>query len=262
MIRNFLLFCFLFIHLSAFSQVDQYEVIQSETNNWYIIESIGNRDYSKDEIHVPEDCYTTLVDDYVDFKRDFAQYFTVEELEIFRDIQLIGAMSFNDQGKVEQIKFLTKKAPTPAMKYFSRLEELYKAKVDMTETPCKNIEGKVFTLHEPLYIKENSSNEYPIAHQSMDPIASFPGGREKLDIYFRENMQWNQSQLTVVGKVFVSLLVEKDGSISNVAVVRGLCESCDKEAVRLVKNMPIWIPAKKDEFMIESKVFVFVEFEL
>lgn len=262
MTRILSLLSFLIIHLSAFSQVDQYEVIQSETNNWYIIESIGNRAYSKDEIHLPEDCYTTLVDDYVDFERDFARYFSAEELEIFRDIQLIGAMIFNDQGIVEQIKFLTKQNPTPSIKYFPRIEELYKTKVDMRETPCKNIEGKVFTLHEPLFLKDNSSNEYPAAHQSMDPIASFPGGREKLDIYFRKNIQWNQSQLTVAGKVFVSFQVKENGSISDVAVVRSLCESCDKEAIRLVRNMPYWIPATKDNLPIESKAFVSIEFKL
>ncbi|MCF6171583.1 MAG: energy transducer TonB [Bacteroidales bacterium] len=45
-----------------------------------------------------------------------------------------------------------------------------------------------------------------------------------------------------IGRVYVSFVVEKDGSISNVAVLRGIGGGCDEEAVRVVQNMPKWKP--------------------
>ena len=98
--------------------------------------------------------------------------------------------------------------------------------------------------------------------QTPDSIASFPGGKKQLDIYLKKNMQWQQSQLTVEGKVYVSFLVTENGDIVDVEVVKGLCESCDKEAIRLVKNMPNWIPAKKGRKSIESKVTLPIDFKL
>lgn len=98
--------------------------------------------------------------------------------------------------------------------------------------------------------------------QRADTIASFPGGEEKIAVYLKENMEWQQSQLTVEGKVYVKFLVKENGDITGVVVMKGLCESCDKEAVRLVKSMPNWLPAKKEGVLIESKVVLPIEFKL
>jgi protein TonB len=106
------------------------------------------------------------------------------------------------------------------------------------------------------------SNSSSCQNQSSDSFATFPGGKEQLAIYLRDNMQWQQSQLTIEGKVFVAFLIKENGEIKDLVVMRGLCESCDKEAVRLVENMPNWIPAKKDGKLIESKVVLPIEFKL
>ena len=58
-------------------------------------------------------------------------------------------------------------------------------------------------------------------------------------------MNWRQSQLTVAGKVFVSFQVDEKGKISDAKVIRGLCDTCDKETLRLVQEMPNWTPARK-----------------
>jgi periplasmic protein TonB len=68
------------------------------------------------------------------------------------------------------------------------------------------------------------------------------GGQDSLIKYIDNNFNWAQGQSTVNGKVFVEFVVYVDGKISDVKIVRGLCDSCDKEALRLVKSMPTWIP--------------------
>lgn len=93
-------------------------------------------------------------------------------------------------------------------------------------------------------------------------VPSFPGGKAELDRYLKENMKWTQSQLTVEGTVFVSFIVDSTGNIGSVKVTKSLCESCDKEAVRLVKSMPHWIPAKKEGRHINSDAMVSIPFKL
>ncbi|BDD07024.1 energy transducer TonB [Aureibacter tunicatorum] len=98
--------------------------------------------------------------------------------------------------------------------------------------------------------------------QIANSVASFPGGKKQLHVYFKKNMHWQQGQHTVEGKVYISFLVTKNGKIVDVEVVKNLCESCDKEAIRLVKNMPNWTPAKKEGKRIDSQVTLSIYFKL
>ena len=92
--------------------------------------------------------------------------------------------------------------------------------------------------------------------------ASFPGGNLELVKYMKENMQWQQGQLTVAGKVFVSFIIDAKGIISDVRVIRELCETCDKEAIRLIKEMPQWNPATKNGKKIASEKTIPIQFDL
>ena len=84
---------------------------------------------------------------------------------------------------------------------------------------------------------------------SIDPIffdPEFPGGVSALEQYIKDNLQYPElaRDYGIEGKVFVQFTVETDGSISNVSLLRDIGAGCGEEAVRLVKSMPRWIPAK------------------
>ena len=71
----------------------------------------------------------------------------------------------------------------------------------------------------------------------------FPGGPEKLFEFIADNLRWpGDDDSCIQGRVVVSFIVEKDGSLTDVKVVRSLDPSFDKEAVRIVKSMPKWEP--------------------
>jgi periplasmic protein TonB len=74
----------------------------------------------------------------------------------------------------------------------------------------------------------------------------FPGGEKALKSYLKKNVNIPEmaKKNGAQGKVFVSFVVEKDGSVSEPKVVRGIGNGCDDEAVRVVKSMPKWSPAK------------------
>ena len=73
----------------------------------------------------------------------------------------------------------------------------------------------------------------------------FPGGDEARNAYLTNNLRYpaDAEAEKIEGRVICNFIVERDGSISEVNVVKGVHPSLDKEAIRLIQNMPKWIPA-------------------
>ena len=81
----------------------------------------------------------------------------------------------------------------------------------------------------------------------VEEMPEFPGGMQKLAEYLAKNIKYPQMarESGIQGKVFITFVVEPDGSVSNVQVLRSLGGGCDEEAVRVVKSMPKWKPGKQ-----------------
>lgn len=82
--------------------------------------------------------------------------------------------------------------------------------------------------------------------------------------YLSNNVQYPvvAEENGVQGRVIVTFIVEKDGSISNAKVVKAVDPSLDKEAIRLVESMPNWIPGKQNGEPVRVKYTVPVTFRL
>ena len=79
---------------------------------------------------------------------------------------------------------------------------------------------------------------------AVEEMPQFPGGDQALLRYLHENTKYPPlaRDMNLQGTVFVSFVVEPDGSISNVRVQRGIGGGCDEEALRVFRNMPRWKP--------------------
>ena len=77
-------------------------------------------------------------------------------------------------------------------------------------------------------------------------LAEIPGGFEALADYIAKSIVYPEQAKTdgVEGKVFVQFIVEPDGSIGDVTLLRGIGGGCDEEALRVIKAMPQWKPAQ------------------
>ena len=77
-----------------------------------------------------------------------------------------------------------------------------------------------------------------------DEMPEFPGGSEKFMEYLSGNITYPEDakEKGISGRVFIQFVIEKDGSVSNVKVMKGIGGGCDEEAVRVVKAMPKWKP--------------------
>jgi len=69
-------------------------------------------------------------------------------------------------------------------------------------------------------------------------------------------------ELGIQGKVFVTFVVEADGSVSNVRVLRGIGGGCDEEAIRVVQSMPKWTPGKQRGNSVRVQFNIPVKFTL
>ena len=83
-------------------------------------------------------------------------------------------------------------------------------------------------------------------YQIVEEMPSFPGGDQKLMEYVAKSLTYPQEARDkgIDGRVFIGMVIEKDGSVSNVKVLRGIGGGCDEEAVRVISSMPKWKPGK------------------
>jgi periplasmic protein TonB len=77
----------------------------------------------------------------------------------------------------------------------------------------------------------------------VDAMPSFPGGEDSLKAYINLNTKY-PSDIDVVGKVYISFIIEPDGQVTNVRILKGLVESFDNEALRVILKMPKWKAGK------------------
>jgi protein TonB len=77
-----------------------------------------------------------------------------------------------------------------------------------------------------------------------ETMPQFPDGREAMKVYFQNNINFPQAakENGISGKVYVNFRVGKEGEISHVKIVRGVHDLLDKEAIRVVEQMPKWTP--------------------
>lgn len=82
---------------------------------------------------------------------------------------------------------------------------------------------------------------------SVEENPEFPGGLGKLLEFVQKNLKYPMMarESDIQGRVFVGFVVEKDGSITNVRVLRGIGGGCDEEAVRVVQSLPKFKPGKQ-----------------
>jgi len=78
----------------------------------------------------------------------------------------------------------------------------------------------------------------------IEKFPEFEGGMAAWSKFIQRNLRYpaQAQEEGTQGKVFVSFVVEKDGSVSNVSVIRGIGSGCDEEAVRVIKKSPRWKP--------------------
>ena len=124
--------------------------------------------------------------------------------------------------------------------------------------------GEVLKAKEVIAQPEPPKEEETKVFDVVEQMPSFPGGPQALFEYLSKNIKYPPvaEENGVQGRVIVSFVVERDGSITDVRVVKSVDPSLDKEAQRVVKSMPRWIPGKQNGSAVRVKYTVPVTFRL
>ena len=122
-----------------------------------------------------------------------------------------------------------------------------------------SISGSLFeTLLDVATSKEDT------VYQIAEEMPEFPGGVEALMDYVGRNVKYPEEakDKEIQGRVFVSFVIEKDGSVNEVKVLRGIGGGCDEEAVRVIKAMPKWTPGKQKGKPVRVNYQIPINFKL
>lgn len=109
---------------------------------------------------------------------------------------------------------------------------------------------------------KNDNNVYDVVEQ----MPSFPGGPDSLHKYLTRHIIYPISKIAdkngVQKRVGISFIIERNGSLSNIKVIRPDNLSLDEEAIRIIKAMPKWQPGKKNGSTVRVKFSTTVTFRM
>ena len=135
--------------------------------------------------------------------------------------------------------------------------------VDDIEINAEMDQNEVVEEYVAPEIEEEEVTEQEV-FQIVEEMPAFPGGEQKLLEYVAKNVKYPQiaRESGIKGRVFISFVVEPDGSVSNVKVLRGIGGGCDEEAMRVVKAMPKWKPGKQRGKAVRVSYMLPINFQL
>jgi TonB family protein len=102
------------------------------------------------------------------------------------------------------------------------------------------------------------------AFKKPDVLPKFPGGQEAMYKFLQENIKYPEKakQAKTSGTVFSTFIVEKDGSVSGIKLLRGIGNGCDEEAIRVIQMMPRWEPGMNDSKAVRTVYALPIKFVL
>lgn len=171
------------------------------------------------------------------FKKSFAQY------EVSQKKKIVGRKEKHSILKVDDDHLIML---CGGRYYYYMSERLYKRKLD-----------------ENALAEKDKNNEEEV-YDSAGEMPKFPGGPSAMYEYLSKNIQYPETAKMkgIHGRVIVTIIIEKDGSVSNAKVAKSVEPSLDEEALRVVTAMPKWVPGKQNGVPVRVKYTVPVTFRL
>lgn len=108
-----------------------------------------------------------------------------------------------------------------------------------------------------------AQNETTECYYPIGITPKFKGRMKALQLFLNRNLKYPNEVGCVSGKVYIQFIVEKNGKITHPTIIKSLSNQCDAEAMRVVKLMPRWIPARdfNGKNAIASRFTIPVKFE-
>ena len=183
-------------------------------------------------------------------------------------------LGIKEDARIDPVK--KKKVETPTVVVPVKTEPVVESEnvtsmgnVDEVKEAIESTKIQPLKIENPATVKKTSLtiNNDEIEADSVYSIPQvnpmFPGGQNAMRSFFAKNIITPESDgKSVKGKVFVRFMVKKNGELAKIYLVKGLNEVCNKEALRVIKKMPSWIPAMQEGEEVNSWHTLPIYFEI
>jgi protein TonB len=135
-------------------------------------------------------------------------------------------------------------------------------KIDVEADQSTEIEQYIPPV--PVQGEEEEAVEEAEIFYVVEAMPSFPGGEDKIYDFLARNLKYPDmaKEAGIQGRVYLTFVVERDGSITDVKVLRGIGGGCDEEAVRVVESMPKWEPGRQRGIPVRVQFNLPIKFTL
>jgi protein TonB len=160
------------------------------------------------------------------------------------------------------IKFLPPKVTEKEVVEEEEMPTIEEIKENETGAVAVEGTGEV-VFEEPVQEVAEESDDDKV-FMAVEQTAEFPGGMAAMYKFLNKNQKYPPSarRMGIEGKVFVKFIVDREGAISNIEIMKGINADLDKEAVRLIKLMPPWKPGKQNGRAVKSQFVLPINFKL
>jgi len=136
--------------------------------------------------------------------------------------------------------------------------------VKQNDVGAENIEGTGEVVFEEPVEEVVQEEDEDKVFMVVEQPAEFEGGLSAMAKFLQKNLRYPASarRMGVEGAVFVSFVIDREGKISDLNVVKGISADCDKEAMRVVSLMPPWKPGKQNGRAVKSRFVLPIRFKL
>lgn len=137
-------------------------------------------------------------------------------------------------------------------------------KTDVPDVEIAPVDPGIEETFAPVVAEPETVDGEDIIHVRAEVQPSFPGGSAAMMKFLKDNIKYPAicSDYGIQGRVVVSFVVNKDGSIEQVEVVNGVHERLDAEAIRVVEMMPAWTPGMMQGHAVRTKFILPVLFRM
>ena len=126
------------------------------------------------------------------------------------------------------------------------------------------VQGEISVIEDTTATADLVEGEVGYEFPTVEVAAEFPGGEEALYQFIADNLQYpaEAREKNIIGKVYVTFVVEKDGSITSARLLRDIGGGCGAEALRVVNLMPRWKPGTQSGQIVRSQYTLPISFNL
>lgn len=187
---------------------------------------------------------------------------------VFIENEYIGLESQQELPSVIPEELIVEESPDFIYDDYEIVEELDEVESMIELLTDSNLTPSLETIQEELLLREkeiaDKLSEDETVYSQADIMPQFPGGERELIRFIFQNTQYPSVALKqrIQGRVWCSLIVNKDGSVSDIKLEQGVYIFLDEEAIRVLRLLPPWAPGKIAGEPVRVKVYLPIVFKI